>query len=414
MKKSLVILFSLGLLTAITTPLMAAGNLIVTPVTLFPLTLAVGNQATAEYKVTNPGNVTLYHIQVSKKPSFVTVTTPVTGTQCQPDGSLASGASCYIGLAINSISAGSTAIPSDNMPAVSANDGTYISYPSLAEQRFNVTAVTSTTVSATVSQDLPANISDGSVHLATIEFANDSQQALTNVQAELESTAGFALDSTTCTGTLAAGGSCQVQATYTVPLSSSGPIALSVTLSSNQSDTAIAQMSSTITDVTMTGTSVPLPAYINQGVTYSMGYSFTNSTDTAQSSSTATKITTALTAPSGAVMSNQCDAMSSLAAATSCMITGHYTIPDAQTAEVNFEATLAYQQGANVHLAHSSQVITNAGVKCWGRNVEGELGDDNNENRLTPVAVKDLGSGVVAITGGGLHTCALLQTGAVK
>jgi alpha-tubulin suppressor-like RCC1 family protein len=59
--------------------------------------------------------------------------------------------------------------------------------------------------------------------------------------------------------------------------------------------------------------------------------------------------------------------------------------------------------------------LLNAGtVRCWGYNDSGQLGDGTLTNRSTPVAVPNL-AGVVALSlGGSEHTCALVNGGAVK
>ncbi len=63
----------------------------------------------------------------------------------------------------------------------------------------------------------------------------------------------------------------------------------------------------------------------------------------------------------------------------------------------------------------SSCALTKAGaVKCWGRNTWGKLGDGTTKNRSTPVQVKGLTSGVVAITVGQQDACALTASGGVK
>lgn len=64
--------------------------------------------------------------------------------------------------------------------------------------------------------------------------------------------------------------------------------------------------------------------------------------------------------------------------------------------------------------SHTCALTTTRGVKCWGENWEGQCGDGSTERRLTPVDVDGLSSGVSAVIGGGFHTCALTTAGGVK
>lgn len=54
------------------------------------------------------------------------------------------------------------------------------------------------------------------------------------------------------------------------------------------------------------------------------------------------------------------------------------------------------------------------GVKCWGSNLWGQLGDGTNVDKIQPVEVSGLNSGVASIYVGSGHVCALMNAGGVK
>jgi alpha-tubulin suppressor-like RCC1 family protein len=85
-----------------------------------------------------------------------------------------------------------------------------------------------------------------------------------------------------------------------------------------------------------------------------------------------------------------------------------------------FAFGVVYPAGAGTFSAmaagydHSCAVTSTGGVQCWGSNTYGQLGDGSTTRRLTPAAVSGLSSGVTAVVAGGYHSCALMNDGSVK
>lgn len=62
---------------------------------------------------------------------------------------------------------------------------------------------------------------------------------------------------------------------------------------------------------------------------------------------------------------------------------------------------------------HTCALMTTGGVRCWGANDSGQLGDGTTTARPTPPAA-DVLTGVKAIAAGGAVTCALTSTDGVR
>src|SRR5438132_1314606 len=63
--------------------------------------------------------------------------------------------------------------------------------------------------------------------------------------------------------------------------------------------------------------------------------------------------------------------------------------------------------------ANTCALMAGGGVKCWGYNGDGELGDGTKTNSTTPVDVVGLSQSAIGIAVGWVHTCALTAAGGV-
>src|SRR5205814_7198482 len=62
---------------------------------------------------------------------------------------------------------------------------------------------------------------------------------------------------------------------------------------------------------------------------------------------------------------------------------------------------------------HSCAALQDGTVRCWGDNVNGQLGDGSRTRASTPVSASGVTS-ALAVSSGDFHTCALLRDGGVS
>ena len=74
--------------------------------------------------------------------------------------------------------------------------------------------------------------------------------------------------------------------------------------------------------------------------------------------------------------------------------------------------TPAYSQ-LSAGNGHTCALLTDGGIKCWGHNFYGQLGNNSMTNSLVPVDVQSI-TDAIAVAAGDLHTCAVLSSGEVK
>ena len=55
--------------------------------------------------------------------------------------------------------------------------------------------------------------------------------------------------------------------------------------------------------------------------------------------------------------------------------------------------------------------VANGGVRCWGNNADGQLGDNSTISKSTPVQTIAENSGVTQVSAGNRHTCAVVAGG---
>ena len=68
-------------------------------------------------------------------------------------------------------------------------------------------------------------------------------------------------------------------------------------------------------------------------------------------------------------------------------------------------------EGANIALgdSHCGAMLTDGKVKCWGSNINGQLGDGTTTSSTTPVEVTGIITMATSVALGGSHSCVVLM-----
>jgi alpha-tubulin suppressor-like RCC1 family protein len=88
---------------------------------------------------------------------------------------------------------------------------------------------------------------------------------------------------------------------------------------------------------------------------------------------------------------------------------------------VTFIALLSTQAGASSNVValtgggrHTCALFADGAIQCWGLNEDGQLGDGTNDSSSLPVDAVELGGGVSDLSAGLTHTCAVTDAGVAK
>ncbi len=91
---------------------------------------------------------------------------------------------------------------------------------------------------------------------------------------------------------------------------------------------------------------------------------------------------------------------------------------DGTTGDHPIPATVSSLGGTATSIAagqqHTCAMLSDGAVRCWGFNIDGQLGDGTMTNRLTPVAVINMLGTATSISTIYRHTCVLLNHGTVS
>lgn len=182
-----------------------------------------------------------------------------------------------------------------------------------------------------------------------------------------------------------------------------------------------AQAQQVVTEIVMALTGGPaLPAgEVNLAYSYDLKQLLSVSGDPAYNSSNVSWELTSGALPAGLSLGS--DGVVSGTPTTKDAVGSSFQVKAAYKTKTGQQAYTIVVNGAILHVTqisagslHTCVVTTSGGAKCWGINSYGQLGNNSTVTSLVPVAVSGLATGVASISGGGNHTCALTTSGGIK
>ena len=228
----------------------------------------------------------------------------------------------------------------------------------------------------------------------------------------------FAAGATTCGATLAAGADCLAEATFspTTAGAFNGTLTFTSTLAGSPHEVSL--VGTAFNPVSLAAVTLPV-ATVGNAYTYDFKQLLSVSNEASPDKSLATwqgngTLPTGLSFNTGTgVLSGTPSVLSTGAEYT---VTGTYKNNQGQqvyTIKVGEAMLEAVQVAAGTY--HTCAVTTAGGLKCWGQDTYGQLGDDAAlANKPTPVDVLGLTSGVASVAAGSGHTCAVATAGGLK